>query len=204
MPLIAARVDATSAWRILANRWPWSRPQEPRIARAGSEQGTLPCIEIIGLPVHELHYSVGRQDGPANAACLVDALTGIASIREPDSLRFADRVDVEQFAPVLGAADAAKIARTTLLRTVVYPRQTGLTIGEPALARVVHWPYWVYYYRRAKRIDIRALDAVTGSKIGQKLKLGILEAFRRGASRKRDGHGETGDQGWESSPREVE
>ena len=43
---------------------------------------------------------------------------------------------------------------------------------------LLHWPIWVYYYERQPgRLDIRVLDAVTGSKPGPRVRVSLLDAF---------------------------
>lgn len=126
--------------------------------------------------------------------CLVGGLSGVATLHEPGSLAFEDAVPRERFEPAISEAEARAIARETLFRAVLYGRKrSGIPFDEPVDTALVHYPYWVYYYRRRNRIDIRLLDAVTGQRPGHKIKLGIVEAFQHSSAGEEGNRGKTGD-----------
>lgn len=141
------------------------------------------------MPAYALEYRLDTQ----GVVCLVDAFSGVGRLVEPDSLS-SEELDGDFFQPILAADRAHGIARGLLLRGILYRRRvSGIALDAPAAAVLVQYPYWVYYYRRRDLIDIRVLDAVTGEKVGQKIKLGLLEAFQQRARGEKGTYGEVGD-----------
>jgi hypothetical protein len=91
----------------------------------------------------------------------------------------------DTFPPVIGEAEAERIARASLVTTILRRRgRAGKPVPGPTRSvEPLLWPYWVYYHRRAGgRMDIQLLDAATAGRPGHKIKLGLLEAFRSAAA----------------------
>ena len=110
----------------------------------------------------------------------MDGCSGSFAIFEMHADIVEGGIEGETFPPKLDEQDAARIARKQLLATIMRQRSNR---EKPAPEQVlgvdlIHWPIWVYYYeRRPGRLDIRVLDAVTGSKPGPRLKTAVLAAF---------------------------
>jgi hypothetical protein len=76
--------------------------------------------------------------------------------------------------------EAARIARKELLAVIMRQRsgRKKPLPGNVVNVELLQYPFWIYYYeRRRERLDIRVLDAVTGSKPGPSIRASFLNAF---------------------------
>jgi hypothetical protein len=177
---IEPAVDADSAKDILAPRRPWSTPAQIRVAGQPGADKQLPFLESVWLPAYEFTFA---GDNLTSLVCVVDAMAGSARLHQSDTYRISRKAVPETFAPAVDEMEAVDIATRTVMRALLYRRRSsGLDVSAPSGLRVVWYPYWVYYFQRRNYIDIRALDGVTGGRVGHKLKLGILDAFRQRAA----------------------
>ena len=84
----------------------------------------------------------------------------------------------------LAGAEAEKVDGEGLVKVILRRRsRAGKPLPPKTLrAELLSYPYWVYYYqRRPGLIDIKVLDAATGRPVGNKIKLGVLDAFKAAA-----------------------
>jgi hypothetical protein len=135
---------------------------------------------LVWLPYYIIPVKVCSRRGEGEITVSVDGCSGSFAIFEMHNDIVEGDIDGETFPPKLDEQDAARIARKQLLATIMRQRSNR---EKPAPEEVLdvdllYWPVWVYYYeRRPGRLDIRVLDALTGSKPGPRLKTAVLAAF---------------------------
>lgn len=147
----------------------------------GDDSARFPYIELLYLPTYLVTIRTTSRGQEKHACCSVDGSSGsFALFQMTDSLA-EDVAIVERFEPVLDEEEAERVARAQLVQTILRRRgRSGKPlVHETMKIEVVQYPYWVYYYQRGKFIDIKVLDAATGQKTGQKIRMGILDAFKR-------------------------
>jgi len=140
----------------------------------------LPYLELVWLPYYVTTIEVNSKAGTGHVTASVEGYSGAFALFDINKLDFEDTADRECFTPLMTAENAAEIARTRLVRTAFQVRRgiKNLRLGSGCAVEIVQYPYWVYYYeRRRGRLDIRVLDAVTGSKSGQQIRISLLTAF---------------------------
>ena len=146
--------------------------------------GELPRLELIWMPSYLVTIRLESRQGESEVTCNVDGCSGsFAIFQMHESIRGGD-VRGEDFAAAYDEAAAEKVAREELVKTILRRRsRAGKPIPkETVRIELLRYPYWVYYYRRRPRfIDIKVLDAATGRPVGNKIKLGILDAFKAAA-----------------------
>lgn len=157
-----------------------------RIVRAFAPVAAPHKIELIWAPVYLVTIALDHRGQSSRTVCSVDALSGAFAIFDAHAAIEPGVPDGETFAPLLSADDAERIARESLVLTILRRRgRAGKPVPrETESVELLRWSYWVFYHRRRSGvIDIRVLDAVTGARAGHKIKLGLLEAFRLAARR---------------------
>ncbi len=137
-------------------------------------------LEVVWLPAYLVTIALERSIGPKRVVCSVEGFSGSFAIFEMLNYVEEDDPGGEQFPPALDERDAEEVARDMLVTTLL--RRSGQARRViPAATESIElllWPYWVYYHRRGRGMDIQLLDAATGFRPGHKIKLGLLEAFR--------------------------
>ena len=138
-------------------------------------------IEPVWLPFYLVTIAFERSSGPNRVTCSIEGFSGSFAIFEMFSALDDGSLDGESFSPAIDSTNAERLARESLVTTLL--RRSGQARrAVPAATESVElllWPYWVYYHRRRNgRLDIQLLDAATGQRPGHKIKLGLLEAFR--------------------------
>lgn len=178
MRSVSAAVDAKDARDRILRRWkhrvaaalPWNRSNR-----------RPDKLEQVWLPVYLVTIALLRGDRSYAATCWVDALRGSFALVDLDDPPVTDEPEGDAFPPRLDADEAERIARESLITVILRRRSKSgkPTPGDTQSRELLRWPFWVYYHhRRRGLIDIDVLDAVTGRPAGQKIKLGILDAFR--------------------------
>lgn len=178
MRSVPAAVDAQDARARILRRWkhrvaaalPWPRPNR------GPDK-----LERVWLPVHLVTIELLRGDRSYSATCWVDALRGSFALVDLDDPPVEYEPEGDAFPPRIDAVEAERIARESLITVILRRRSKSgkPTPGDTQSRELLRWPFWVYYHQRRRGfIDIDVLDAVTGRPAGQKIKLGILDAFR--------------------------
>jgi len=175
---IAARVPETVARRRLAP----GLIRSARIAldpRRLPNTARLPKLEIVWLPRHlfDIRCVLGKDERALTAS--IDSYSGMFTIFEMNPWVVDEDAPGPVFERRMTDSEAETHARAGLLAFIL--RQRGsLAKPEPrdtVRVRLIHYPYWVYYFDAGGYIDIRALDAVTGEKGGGKVRRALLNAF---------------------------
>jgi len=141
-------------------------------------------IELVWAPVYLVTIAVDHRGQASRTVCSVDALSGAFAIFDAHAAVEPGVPDGETFAPLLSTDDAERIARESLVLTILRRRgRAGKPVPrETESVELLRWPYWVFYHRRRGGvIDIRVWDGVTGGRAGHKIMLGLMEAFRAAA-----------------------
>ena len=153
--------------------------------RSVGSSARLPKLEIVWLPRHLFDIRcVLPKDERVITAC-VDSHSGGFTVFEMDNWLVDSEAPGPAFAPAMSLDEAELIARRELLSFIL--RQRGILAKpeprETVRVRLIHHPYWVYYFDGGGYVDIRVLDAVTGERGGGKAKRAVLNAFAHGAAR---------------------
>ena len=185
MKFIKPRTSESAAMRFFQRRRPgnlWGLlGRRSRRTNSSTNKGRrVPFAELVWLPYYIVPVKVRSRRGEGEITVSVDGCSGSFAVFEMHADIVEGDIEGETFPPKLDAQDAARIARKQLLATIMRQRSNR---DKPAPEEVLdvdllYWPVWVYYYeRRRGRLDIRVLDAVTGSKPGPRLKTAVLAAF---------------------------
>lgn len=161
----------------------WLSFAELRRSRTGSSGGfrrPLPYMEVVWLPCYHVRIETVFKGTPRPVDALVGGYDGQCAMMDLSELTFASRDDVEHFPPAISQADAVEIARASLVAAILRSPGWGTKpkIGQTLHVELVQYPFWAYYFeRRAGRLDVRVLDAITGKLPGPKTKLAMIQAF---------------------------
>ncbi len=140
--------------------------------------------ECVWAPVYLVTIPMIERGAAIPFPCAVDALGGAFALFAMAEAIVPGEPEGERLGPVLTPEEADDIARTSLVAAMLRRRRKSPTaqLGDTVSIELLRWPYWVFYHRRANgAISIRVLDAATGGRVGHKIKLGLLEAFRAAA-----------------------
>lgn len=185
MKFIKPRTSESAAMRFFQRRrpgnlWGLLGRRSRRTDSSTNEERRVPFAELVWLPYYVIPVKVRSRRGEGEITVSVEGYSGAFAVFEMHEDVVEGEIEGETFLPKLDAQDAARIARKQLLATIMRQRSRR---DKPAPEEVLcvdllHWPIWVYYYeRRPGRLDIRVLDAVTGSKPGPRVRTSILAAF---------------------------
>jgi hypothetical protein len=185
MKFIEPRIDHNAALRTferrrLANLWGLLRRRHSTRSNAGSRERRLPFAEPAWLPYYIIPIKVSSSRGESQITVSVEAYSGAFAIFQMHADIVDGEVDGETFPPRLTEEEAARIGQKELLATIMRQRSRGQkpVPGAVISVDVLHYPFWVYYYeRRPGFLDIKVLDAATGSKPGGKTRIALIEAF---------------------------
>jgi len=136
------------------------------------------------MPSYLLTIRLESKQGPSEVTCSVDACSGSFAFFQMHDAIVDGEAEGETFPALLDEAAAENIAREELMKVILRRRsRAGKPLPTKTLrAELLSYPYWVYYYqRRPGLIDIKVLDAATGRPVGNKIKIGILNAFKTAA-----------------------
>ena len=166
-----------SGWSARLHRWlSILRPTDPDASR--------PRAELVWMPSYLLTIRLESKQGPSEVTCSVDACSGSFAFFQMHDAIVDGEAEGETFPALLDEAAAENIAREELMKVILRRRsRAGKPLPTKTLrAELLSYPYWVYYYqRRPGLIDIKVLDAATGRPVGNKIKIGILDAFKTAA-----------------------
>lgn len=157
-------------WGILNRR--------PSVSEAGERRA--PFAELVWLPHYMITVRVTSSRGPGEIVVSVEAHSGAFAILDTRDGLVEGEPEGGAFPPKLDEAEAVRIGRKELLRSIMRRRgQRHRPVIEDTLAiELFLYPYWVYYYERRKGLlDIQVLDAVTREKGRVRTKVGVLSAF---------------------------
>lgn len=137
-------------------------------------------MEVVWLPCYWMKIEATQKGTSGPVDVLIGGCDGQFTLADLSGVAFESPPDAEPFPPVLDDARADQIARTGLVTAIL--RSPGWrakpTLGQTLQVELLQYPFWVYTFeRRRRRLDIKVLDAVTGSLPGPKTKASILRAF---------------------------
>ena len=181
---VAPAVDESRALEIVNRGWGarlrrlfWG-PHESRA------EGGLPRAELVWMPSYLVTIQLESKQGASEVTCNVDACSGSFALFQMHAAIAGESAEGDTFPPTHDEAEAESRAREELVKAILRRRSRagkplpGKTLGIELLS----YPYWVYYYQRRRAlIDIKVIDAATGRPVGNKIKLGILDAFKAAA-----------------------
>ncbi|MCC6798334.1 MAG: hypothetical protein IT366_24690 [Candidatus Hydrogenedentes bacterium] len=143
----------------------------------------LPKLEVVWLPRHLFGIRCVLPKDEREITACVDSHSGGFTVFEMDKWLVEGDPPEPFFAQGMPLEEAERIARRELLSFIL--RQRGILAKpeprETVRIRLIHHPYWVYYFDGGGYVDIRVLDAVTGERGGGKAKRAVLNAFARKA-----------------------
>lgn len=137
-------------------------------------------LELVWLPHYLVSIDVRRGTEQRVATALVGGHEPTVSLVEPASLAWAEELPHETFPARIEPAQALEAAREALLRLLLARPGWGRQLALEAGGRVepIQYPFWAYYFRRrGGMLDVRLLDAVSGSPAGPKAKVALLSAL---------------------------
>lgn len=172
-------IDAAHTMREFQRGW------RARISGAlASRDPDLPRAELVWLPTYLITIQTQLAGNLNDVACSIDARSGAFALFQLHDQIADDDFDAEHFDPVLDEPEAERLARQGLLHAIMRRRgRAGKPLPQETRSiELLRYPYWVYYHRRRRIIDIKVLDAATGARVGNKIKLGILDAFKASAA----------------------
>lgn len=195
MSFIRPVVDRDTAWQRLDRRRlrrlsvAWSRvtgrgrrgdgsPSAP-----GRYRRPLPYLEILWLPCFRVTFEVASGGRTSTVDVLVGGHDRQVTICQAADIQWDSEDGRERFGPDVTETEAPALARRGLLAALSRGRRWGArpSMGEAVGVQLVHYPFWVYYFERRKRmLDVRMLDAVTGSLAGPKAKAALFAALTGG------------------------
>lgn len=144
----------------------------------------LPRMELIWMPSHIFELALHFPTGPAPLSMSVDGCTGAFALFEMHSWVEEGTPKGAVFEPALDAAEAETLGRRELVSLLLRQRgrQQRAQPQPTQTTYLVHFPVWIYYYARlGDRLDIIAIDGVTGERAASRRRAGILQAFQDAA-----------------------
>jgi len=194
MKYLQPRVTEAAAIRFfqrrrLGNLWGLLRQPKAATSDSTSSDRRIPYAELVWLPYYIVRIALRSALGESETTVSVESYSGSFALFETQAEIVDGMPDGEIFRPRLDENEAARIARKGLLAVIMRQRsgRKRPVPGEVVNVELLQYPFWVYYYeRRRERLDIRVLDAVTGSKPGPSIRASLLNSF---AAAQRDAQG---------------
>jgi hypothetical protein len=144
----------------------------------GATGRRLPYLEIVWLPHYRVTFETVRADQRSTVDTLIGGHDRQVTICDFNGVLWDSEAAHETFDPELRETEAPELARRGLLAALLRGRGPKPSIGKMLNLQLVHYPYWAYYYeRRGGLLDVKMLDAVTGSPAGPKTKVAFLAAL---------------------------
>jgi len=181
---VAAGVSEGRAVEILRRGWSARLHRLLSVVRPGNLDSSEPRMDLVWMPSYLLTIQLESKQGLNEVTCNVDACSGSFALFQMHDTIEDGEAEGETFPATLDEAGAEKVAREELMKVILRRRSiAGKPLPTKMLrAELLSYPYWVYYYqRRPGLIDIKVLDAATGRPVGNKIKIGILDAFKTAA-----------------------
>ncbi len=181
---VAPAVTEGQAVEILNSGWSARLHRWLSIVSPTDPDSSPPRADLVWMPSYLLTIQLESKQGPSEVTCSVDACSGSFALFQMHDAIVDGEAEGKTFPPVLDEAVAEKVAREELVKVILRRRsRAGKPLPTETLrVELLSYPYWVYYYqRRPGFIDIKVLDAATGRPVGNKIKLGILDAFKAAA-----------------------
>ena len=141
----------------------------------------LPCLVLTSIVRADGHSETVRclvDRGVARAVWLTDELAQmIDQVGSPDARESAGESPVAL--PAVLTVDTCEAEATRFVQRRAAIMQRGRAwelVGEPTRAEV-GFPYWLLYFRRRRRWDLRAVDAISGQSSGAIGKRSLIAAL---------------------------
>lgn len=163
-----AEARHTSSQRGPIRRW---------LARRRQDTSRIQCI---WFPFYFITFGLESTKGPGSVTLSIESWSGAFTVIQLQTDLREGPPPGEFFPPKLSPEDAERAGRKDLLATILRQRSRGTkpAPGPVLEQRLVLCPLWVYYFPRVgTRLDIRVVDALTGERLGNRTRLGVLEAF---------------------------
>lgn len=146
--------------------------------RSSHRHGQLRHLELLWLPYYLITWHVESKERSRKIATLVGGHERNFSLFDPEA-SVETLENGEFFEPAVTRDDALDISMTGLWRAVLNHRQNKrLLVGKRPDVEIVQYPFWTYYFSRlGGKLDVKLLDAVTGSLAGPKGKVALLTAL---------------------------
>jgi hypothetical protein len=179
VPYIEPRIDEDTARRTASRTRFGILTQLFHTTDRNAEGRRLPYLEQIYMPYYWLVFDVVSPRGPGQMNVSVEGYSGAFAFFEMyGELREGDPPGTA-FAPSLTEEEVGESGRRDLLRAILTRRggRDKPVIEGLNKATLIHYPLWVYYFARGRRIDIRVVDAVSGERVGVRTRRAVLEAF---------------------------
>lgn len=181
---VAPAVIEGRAVEIIDSGWSARLHRLFSIFRPTNSDTSWPRAKLVWMPSYLITIRLESKQGPGEVTCNVDACSGSFALFQMHDAILDGEAEGETFPALLDEAAAEKVAREELVKVILRRRsRAGKPLPTKTLrVELLSYPYWVYYYqRRPGLIDIKVLDAATGRPVGNKIKLGILDAFKAAA-----------------------
>jgi hypothetical protein len=147
------------------------------LARGRADAGRIQCV---WFPFYFARFALTSPKGPGAVTLSIEGWSGAYTVIDLMLPLIEGPPPGEHFPPKLDPDAAERAGRQGLLNTILAQRSRGHKPepGERQELRLVQCPLWVYYYPRiGTRLDIRVVDGLTGELLGNRTRLGVLEAF---------------------------
>jgi hypothetical protein len=173
--VLAAAVQEAEARRRLGRLGVLGRLRGDRLHR----------LELVTLPCYRIAYEIDRAGGgPQRALALVDAIIGeVRLLTEDEDLPSATGhgSTANLLPPALRPVEAERRARAEMTEAVVRQelRTGGLGPEDVRVGTIepIALPYWVQHWSRRGRFDVRVLDALTGERVGLRVRRAIVRGM---------------------------
>ncbi|MFP4502083.1 MAG: hypothetical protein ACLFTT_13865 [Candidatus Hydrogenedentota bacterium] len=145
----------------------------------------LPKLEQVWLGYYWIDLRVRIGTTPAVQSISVEGHSGAFALFELHAALRDDPIEGPTFPPAISENEAVQIGREECLKNILRRRsqQKKPAIEETLATSIFYYPYWVWYYARRGRLDMRLMDAYTTGPGGNRTRAGLLSAFVQ--SRKR-------------------
>lgn len=139
----------------------------------------VPRLELVWLPAYAITFRVRSNRGSGQVTVSVDTWSGASALFQRTSELNDVPIEepVETFPPGMGEEDAVNAGRAMLLKHTLRRRGGKPAVEETAQITLFYAPYWVYYFRRGRFIDLKVIDAYQGSLTGGRIRTGMLNAM---------------------------
>lgn len=138
-----------------------------------------PFIERLWMPAYAIQIRAVTRKGVQHIWTSVDTWSGQCALLEcVDDLVLRTLRD-DLLPPKFDQTRAMEEARKGLLRFIMAQRGQ---LDKPVIEaveeiRLFYCAFWVYYFRRRNRIDLKVFDSFTGKTAGAKMRVAVLNAL---------------------------
>jgi hypothetical protein len=156
-----------------------------RLSKTTKWQRELSIVktELIHFPYYLFKISTTAKDAKKEFYLSSDGVQGEVAFIDMKNLSFAEKSDIPRFSFSIDVQTAKKKTmgeyQVTLSRLRTQPPEiTNITESK------IYYPFWIGYHKRQESYDFKAIDAVSGTAIGVKMRRAFLKAFPQRESTK--------------------